>query len=67
MSEIVESNERFYVVKRTCQVPRGASTFTLPEGKVISDRGYDIDELKRLGVPLEKTKDTKTPVRARVM
>jgi hypothetical protein len=58
--------ERFYAVERTSQVPRGASHYTLPAGKVISSRGYDIEELLRLGVPLKETSVEVTPVRARV-
>ncbi len=60
--------ERFYVVEKTTLVPREFSTrYTLPAGKVISSRGYDIEHLLSLGVPLRETSLTKTQLQAIVI
>lgn len=64
LTPVAPAAPTFYRVQKTCRVPRGASTYTLTAGKVISSRGYDIEELKRLGVPLEPTTESRTPARA---
>ena len=43
----------FRVVKET-KVNRLGSHYTLRAGKIISSKGYDIDELVKLGVALEE-------------
>lgn len=47
--------ERFFRVTNDVQVPQGASHYLLKAGQVISSYGYDVDELLRLGAPLEPT------------
>lgn len=44
----------YYEVEKTSLVPQGASTFTLPAGKIISTQGYNISALQELGVPLKR-------------
>ena len=47
-------HERRYRILHTMEVPRGASSFLLRQGQVISSRGYAIAELERVGVKLEE-------------
>jgi len=44
--------EHMYEVQADFEVPRGASSFLLRKGKVISSRGYDVEGLQKLGVQL---------------
>lgn len=46
--------ETFWAVKTACKVPRQFSThYTLPVGKILSSKEYDIPYLQSLGVQLE--------------
>jgi hypothetical protein len=44
--------EQLYQVMEDIKIPRGASSFMLRAGKVISNRGYDIPTLLRCGAKL---------------
>lgn len=59
--------EKFYRVAKECRVPQGASYYTLPAGKVISSKGYDIGLLQSIGVPLEPHDGGLTAMRATVI
>ena len=45
--------EKRYRVLETIDVPHKSGTFCLKKGKVISNKGYHIDHLKRIGAKLE--------------
>lgn len=45
---------RLFLVRETAKVARSGSTYTLPAGKRISNRDYDIDSLREQGVKLEE-------------
>lgn len=48
------TTERLFKVKAEVRVPRMGSHYILRAGKVISSKGYDVDELLRQGVQLEE-------------
>lgn len=52
----VAASAKRYLVLDTVDVPRGASTFRLPKGKIISAMGYDIAYIKSCGAKLEELK-----------
>ena len=43
-----------YTVLEEARIARLGSHYILPKGKIISNQGYDIDELERLGAKLEE-------------
>lgn len=42
-----------YRVVRAGQISRGAARYTIPVGKVVTDRNYNIDDLRNHGIGLE--------------
>lgn len=45
-----------YRVTEDREVPRGASSFILRKGKIVTELGYDLDALRAAGVKLEEVK-----------
>jgi len=52
----VAASAKRYLVLDTIDVPRGASSFRLPKGKIISAMGYDIAYILSCGAKLEELK-----------
>lgn len=57
VSSVPEAQVKNFEVLETCEIPRGASTFRLNKGKIVSRGNYDIRHLKAVGAKLKPRPD----------